>query len=73
MDAIENLTPTKLSRAAGISVPYASQLLRKIDPRTPSFAMAIRIYRETGHKLGPIAGASHGEIETLEQFHGRAA
>lgn len=73
MDAPEKLTPTKLSKAVGISVPYASQLLRGGEGgRTPSVPMAIRIYRETGAKLGPIATATPEEIDTLERFQGAA-
>jgi transcriptional regulator with XRE-family HTH domain len=73
--SVEALTPTKLSRAVGISVPYASQILKGEGDgaRTPSLALAIRIYRATGHKLGPVAGASDAEIDTLERFQGSAA
>ncbi|MDP3869152.1 hypothetical protein [Phenylobacterium sp.] len=64
-----------MSKAVGISVPYASQLLglkKTAKPRQPSMAMAIRIYRATGHKMGPICGATAAEIETLERFQGAA-
>lgn len=69
------LTPTSLSQAVGISVPYASQLLSKEagrKARQPSMSMAVRIYRATGHKLGPIAGATEDEIAVLERFQGAA-
>lgn len=69
------LTPTELSRAVGISVPYASQLLRKAGEagaRTASFGMAIKIYRTTGHKLPPIESATDDEIAVLERFQGAA-
>lgn len=64
------LTPTKLSQAVGVSVPYASQLLA--GKRIPPQAMALRIYRATGRKLGPIATASDDEIAVLERFQGAA-
>ena len=64
------LTPTTLSRAVDISVPYASQILKGV--RTPPQAMAIRIFRATGHKIGPIANASDEEIAVLERFSGAA-
>jgi hypothetical protein len=70
-----DLTPTKLARAAGISVPYASQLLKKPGSdgsRTASLQMAIKIFRATGHKLAPIADATEEEIATLERFQGAA-
>jgi len=75
------LTPSVLSKALGISMPYASQILSdnaKIN-RPPKVPLAIRIYRATGHKLGPIAEATDDEIgnlekhlEALEKFQGAA-
>lgn len=72
--SIAPLTPTKLSEAVGISVPYASQLLSDVPGkrRRPSQAMAIRIWRATGHKLPPISDASDEEIAVLERFQGAA-
>lgn len=57
-------TPTKFAEAAGISVPYASQLLS--GKREPSQGLAIRIFRRTGRKLGPIANFSDEVIAVLE-------
>lgn len=68
--ALEPLTPTKLSQAVSISVPYASQIIKGV--RTPPQTMAIRIFRATGHKLGPIADATEAEISVLERFQGAA-
>lgn len=56
-------------RAIGISESYASQLSRSV--RRPSQPLAIRIFRETGIKLGPIAGASKAEIEALDRMLSR--
>ncbi len=64
-------SPTALSSAAGISVPYASQILS--GTRVPSQRTAIRIYRQTGVKLGPISQASEGDIEMLSRLLGLAA
>jgi hypothetical protein len=58
-------------RAAGVSASYASQLSRSV--RKPSQRLAIRLYRETGVKLGPIANATDDEITALESLLGRAA
>ena len=66
----DGLTPSKLSEAVGISVPYASQLLS--GARALNQPMAIRIFRATGAKLGPIADATDDEIEVLERFLGAA-
>lgn len=59
------LTPTSLSRAIGVSMPYASQILS--GKRPPQVPMAIRIYRATGHRLGPITVATEEEITALEK------
>ena len=58
-------------RAAGVSASYASQLSRSV--RKPSQRLAVRIYRETGVKLGPIASATDEEIAALESLLGKAA
>lgn len=72
---VDPLTPTSLSRAVGISVPYASQLLKgpkSEGGRDMPLGLAIRIYRAVGHKLGPISDASDAEIAILERFQGAA-
>lgn len=66
----EDLTPKTLAAAIEISVPYAWQLLN--EKRPLSQGMAIRIFRATGHRLGPIATATHEEIAVLERFQGAA-
>lgn len=60
------LKPTTLARAAGISVPYASQILS--GSRTPPLKMAARIYRLTGHRFGPLSAATKEEAETLTRL-----
>ena len=64
-------TPTALSAMLGISIPYASQILR--DKRPWPRALAITAYRLTGQKVGPIADATDEEIAVLERFEERAA
>jgi hypothetical protein len=54
----------------GVSVPYASQVLN--DRRKPSQRVAIKIFRHTGMKLGPIANASIEQIDALESMLGAA-
>lgn len=58
-------TPTKFAEAAGISIPYASQLLS--GKRVPSQTLAIQIFRRTGRKFGPIASLSDEVIGHLER------
>jgi hypothetical protein len=66
----EKLTPTTLAKAVEISVPYASQILKGV--KTPTQALALRIFRSTGHKLPPIAEATEEEISVLERYQGAA-
>ena len=63
---MDDLTPTLLARLCGISVPYASQILS--GARELPRELAVRIYRETGHKLGPLVGASERDIKALERI-----
>lgn len=63
------MTPTELSTAAGISVPYASQLLSD-DPkqkRDPSLGMALKIYEATGLQLGILKGLTPEQIQPLQK------
>lgn len=55
----------------GISESYASQLANA--KRKPSQPLALRIYRETKIKLGPIAAATDAEIAMLEGLARRTA
>lgn len=64
------MTPTELSKAAGISVPYASQILSG-DPasaRTPSRALAIHIWRKTDWRHDSIADLTDEQIAMLEEL-----
>jgi len=53
----------------GVAKGHASEILR--GKTTPSQKLAIRIYREFGLKLGPLAHASKAEIETMARLHAR--
>lgn len=64
------LTPTRLSQAVGISVPYASQIIS--GDRVPPQATALRIFRATGERFGALKGATEAEIKVLEKFQGAA-
>jgi hypothetical protein len=63
--------PTVFAAQAGISIPYASQILSGV--RTPSRPLAISIFQRTGLKLGPIAQLSDDDIATLARIDGIAA
>lgn len=58
--------PTEFATKAGISVPYASELLS--GKRTPSTRLAIDIFRRTGQRFGPIVGATDAEIDALDRL-----
>jgi transcriptional regulator with XRE-family HTH domain len=60
------MSPTDLSKAAGISVPYAWQILE--GKRTPSLSMALLIYDRTGTQFGQLEGLSKREIETARKM-----
>lgn len=69
------MTPTELAAAAGISVPYASQIL-STNPkqrRDPSRAMAFQIYDRTGLRFGPLVNLTAHDIETLRHLEAKAA
>jgi len=50
----------------GISAPYASQLANR--RRAPGLILALRIWRATGVKLGPIEGLASAAIVRLEKL-----
>lgn len=58
------MTPTELHRAAGISVPYASQIIS--GARDPSRSLAIHIYRKTGWKHSTIEMLTDEQLGVLE-------
>jgi transcriptional regulator with XRE-family HTH domain len=60
------MSPTELSKAADISVPYAWQILKGI--RTPTLAVALRIYDGTGRQFGPLDGLNKRDIEAARKM-----
>lgn len=58
------LTPTELADKAGISVPYASQLLSG-ERKGSSLSMAFRVYDATGLQLGPLTNLTATDIEAM--------
>jgi len=65
------IKPQDLVDATGVSTGFASLVVRGLKPLPRR--IAIRFWKETGQKLGPIASASDAEIEVLEKFDERAA
>lgn len=61
------MTPTELSKAAGISVAYASQLLAGVRT-SPSLPVAIRIFDGTGKRMGPLEGLTDDEIAAARKM-----
>jgi hypothetical protein len=53
-----------LATALGVNKSYINRAIKNgLKP-----ALAVRIYRATGHKLGPIEGASPKQIEAVERL-----
>lgn len=61
-------SPTCLATAVGIGKAHASSILS--GKRIPSPRVAVRVFRVTGLKLGPIANLTDDEIALLEKMHG---
>lgn len=57
-------------RSIGISESYASQIVN--GRRAPSMPLALRINREIGIKLGPLAGVADDDIPVLERVHAQS-
>jgi hypothetical protein len=55
----------------GLHKSYASQIARRV--RNPSLKLALRIFKETGLKFGPLAGASKADIAAAERMAERVA
>jgi hypothetical protein len=55
-------------QAIGIANGYSYDLAN--DRRKPSVKLALRIFRETGRKLGKLEGLTDDEIAVLAKAHG---
>lgn len=58
-----------LAKALGCNKSY---ICRAAQRGEPGMALAIRIYRQTGHKLGPLVDATPKQIEALERISVRS-
>lgn len=63
METAQALRPSTLVHRVGITMGYASQLLSK--KRKPSDEMAVRIWRETGAKLGRLENLSDSDAQAF--------
>ena len=52
--------------AEGFSSSYCAEL--HSGPRRWTFPLALKVWRATGHCVGPIAGATPDELRVLEKF-----
>jgi transcriptional regulator with XRE-family HTH domain len=65
--AMENpASPTEFAAKVGISISYASEILT--GTRQPSQRLAVRIFRATGRKFGPIIGLSDADIAAIDRI-----
>lgn len=58
----------KRLHSIGVSQPYASQIVN--GRRKPGLKLSLRIYKELGLKLGPIADAGDAEVAALARVFG---
>lgn len=67
---METPTPSLAARLheIGVANGYAYDIAN--GKRAPSQKLAVRIFRSTGLKLGPVADLSDAEIAVLEKMHG---
>lgn len=68
MDKAKPLSLAQRLMRAGVAKSHAYQLATG----SPSVTVAIRTFRRTGIKIGPISEASDAEIAVLEKFEARA-
>ena len=61
-----DITPTRLSEAAGISVPYACQIIG--GKRTPPRALAVHIYQRTGWRHETLADFDEAQITAFAEM-----
>lgn len=63
------ISSRELAERAGISWAYASQLLSGdlVKRRTPSLAVALKVYDATGLQLGILTGLSEQTINELRE------
>lgn len=65
-DLVAGEGQAKFARRMGVDKSYLNHILA--DRKKLSRPLAIKIYRETGHKLGPIVGLPDTDIEVLERL-----
>jgi hypothetical protein len=63
---LEPKTVAERLRCINVSGPYAWQIAH--GKRAPSRKLAVRIWREAGLKLGPLAGKTDDEIQVFARF-----
>jgi transcriptional regulator with XRE-family HTH domain len=69
--AREGVKDAELAAEFGIARSYVTRI--RNGGRQPGMALALRIHRKIGLKLGPLAGATKSEIAAVERVTERAA
>lgn len=67
MDIAEQSVALRL-QSVGVANGYSYDIAN--GRRKPSTKLALRIFRETGLKLGKLTGLSDADIAVLERTHG---
>ena len=60
------IDPNTIAAAGGVTPAYARMLIA--NTRTPSLAVALRIFDATGVQLGPLASLDRRSIEVARQM-----
>lgn len=68
MDTASPSLAKRLQEAGVANGGYAYDIAN--GRRIPNPALAIRIFKATGERLGPISGLSDADIAVLEKMHG---
>lgn len=63
------ITPKEFAEAAEVTSGFASLVLRGLKPMP--LRAAIKVFRKTNRKLGPIADVPDHEIDILEKHEAR--
>ena len=62
---VEDSTAASLARRVGCHRSYVTRALKR---NRTGRSLAVRIFKATGRKIGPIANASDEQIAALEEF-----
>lgn len=60
------VTAEQIATHGGVTAAYARMILA--GTRKPSLPLALKVYDETGHKIGPLSELTKREIEAARKM-----